>query len=173
MTLDEIYKKVNECKNCELCKNRIVPYNYRGKPESKVIFIGEAPGEEEQKQGKPFVGRCGKLLDKILLEININPERDVYITNIVKCRPPNNRAPLQHEIIACQNYLIEEMRTIKPKLIVTLGRTPGFWWNKNEGFDWLVYNSEKLWLALYHPSYLLRRRDLIPNCKEALLKIWQ
>jgi uracil-DNA glycosylase len=172
MTIDEIYDEINHCEKCELFKNRMAHCSYRGDPDSKVIIIGEAFGEDEQRVGKPFVGRCGRLLNLILAEMDIVPDKDVYITNIVKDRPPNNRVPLQHEILACQNYLIEEIREIKPRLIITLGRTSGLWWNKGEDFDWGVYNPENRWLPLYHPSYLLRRRDLIPKWKEALLKVW-
>jgi len=171
MSLDKIYEDINVCSKCELCKNRITQYHYRGNPNSGIIFIGEAPGEDEQIKGYPFVGRCGKLLDRLLFEIGIDVDKHIYITNIVKCRPPNNRAPLQHEILACEIYLIEEIREIKPRLIITLGRTSGYWWNKNKDFDFGVYYQEKRWLPMYHPSYLLRRKDLIPEWKKTMMKV--
>lgn len=125
MEKSEGLKKIHEkwftdCK-CELKKTATQPVPGDGSPSSEIIFIGEAPGKEEDKQGRPFVGAAGKFLAEMLNEIGLKRE-DIYITNIVKYRPPNNRDPLPEEKDTCREWLIEEINFINPKLIVFLGR---------------------------------------------------
>jgi len=155
------------CKKCNLKDNGKFVYG-RGSSSAEIFFIGESPGKFESITGIPFVGRSGKLLSKILKEISID-ENKVYISNIVKHRPPKNRKPFYDEIKACQEHLIAEIKGIEPKLIVTLGRTSGDWWNHYRPFEWGKYYSDRKWLPLQHPSYLLRKRDIIPEWKAALI----
>ena len=159
-SISQIYEDINTCEKCHLCKNRIVPYFYRGSTEAAVFFIGEALGEQEQKEGLPFVGRSGKLLSKIIETVGIN-EQNYFISNLVKCRPPDNRKPFYDEIVTCSPYLMEEIRCIKPKLIVTLGRSSGDWFANYKEYKINVYVPERRWLPIWHPSYLLRRRSKI------------
>ena len=111
-----------KCKKCRLCETRTnVVFGY-GNPLAEVMFVGEGPGEQEDIQGKPFVGRSGKLLDKMLSEIGLSREENIYIANIVKCRPPKNRDPLPEEQEMCINWLRNQTALLKPKLIVAVGR---------------------------------------------------
>lgn len=115
-----ITKKIQKCKECDLYKTRRNPVVGEGSLNAKIMFIGEAPGFNEDKQGRPFVGQAGKILDKLLESINLKREK-VYITNILKCRPPNNRNPTQEEIKSCTPYLNKQIEIIKPKIICCLG----------------------------------------------------
>lgn len=111
-----------KCKKCGLCETRTnVVFGY-GNPLSEVMFIGEGPGEQEDLQGKPFVGRSGKLLDKMLAEIGLSREENIYIANIVKCRPPKNRDPLPEEQEMCIDWLRNQTALLNPKIIVAVGR---------------------------------------------------
>ena len=121
MKFEEIKKQAENCKKCDLWKTRTNVVFGEGPTNAKIMLIGEAPGFNEDKQGKPFVGRAGKFLDELLKIANLKRE-DVYITNIVKCRPPNNRDPTDEEIKACSFYLDFQINYIKPKVIITLGR---------------------------------------------------
>ena len=120
--LDEIAEKVKTCKNCELCETRTKAVPGKGRFDADVIFVGEAPGRNEDIHGEPFVGAAGKRLDMILEDTGINRE-DVYITNIVKCRPPNNRKPEPAEITRYSEYLRKHISIINPKILVLLGST--------------------------------------------------
>lgn len=120
-TLLDIHQKWHEKNNCKLKAVATQPVFGDGNPKSKIVFIGEAPGKDEDLQGKPFVGRAGQFLNEMLVEIKMKRE-DIYITNTVKYRPPNNRDPLPEEITECLPWLIEELNFIKPKVIVMLGR---------------------------------------------------
>jgi len=121
MNWEEVEKEALSCKKCELWKSRTNVVFGDGPKDAKTMFIGEAPGFYEDKQGKPFVGKAGKLLTELLNKIGIQ-RNEVYITNIVKCRPPNNRDPLPEEVKACYPYLDFQINHIKPKVIVPLGR---------------------------------------------------
>jgi len=119
--LEELKKKYQNCQKCSLCKQRNSFVYGEGSQEAKLLLIGEGPGAEEDKQGKPFIGRAGQLLTKMLAAIQL--ERDeVYITNVVKCRPPGNRNPLPDEVAMCLPYLKEQIGIIKPKIILLLGK---------------------------------------------------
>ncbi len=119
--LQEIAAEVSTCEQCDLWKNRTRAVPGEGNPHAKIMFIGEGPGQHEDKQGRPFVGPSGHLLDELLASINLK-RADVFITNVVKCRPPNNRDPLPGEISACSDYLERQIAAINPLVIVTLGR---------------------------------------------------
>lgn len=119
--LNELNERMLKCINCALRKTctQVVPGE--GPAEAEIMFIGEGPGQKEDELGRPFVGAAGKFLDEMLASINLKRE-DVYIANVVKCRPPQNRDPLPEETAACWPWLLEQIKTIQPKLIVTLGR---------------------------------------------------
>lgn len=164
----EKFKKLLEESNCDRCglsqsRTRIVVD--RGNPKARIVFIGEAPGENEDKQGKAFVGRAGKLLDEFLQEIGINSNEDALIINIVKCRPPGNRAPLAEEAHACSPFLARQLALVHPKLIVLLGATAlkhlakdkkEFEMHKEVGkfFNLPEYPGIQFFV-IYHPAYLL------------------
>ena len=119
-TLNEIAEEVDKCNKCQLCKNRKNVVFGVGNPNADIMFIGEGPGAEEDEQGIPFVGKAGKLMNQAFKGLGIDRD-DVYIANIVKCRPPNNRTPLKEEAIACLDYLRNQVILVKPKIIVLLG----------------------------------------------------
>ncbi len=119
--MNNLIENIKNCKKCSLCKTKILPTIYCGNPNSGIMFIGEAPGKNEDETGVPFCGRAGKILNELLDSINLRRE-DIYITNIVKCRPPKNRDPKESEIDKCKYFLDEQIRLVKPKVICPLGR---------------------------------------------------
>jgi len=159
-TLDELNSKICDCTKCRLAKGRTKFVFGVGNPKAKIMFIGEAPGRDEDLQGEPFVGRAGQLLDKILAAINFKRE-EVYIANMVKCRPPENRAPETDEMNTCHPYLLKQIEMIQPKIICCLGRISGqYLLQTKEALGKLRgrihnYNGVKL-LVTYHPAALLR-----------------
>lgn len=169
--LDKLKEIVLDCKKCGLSKLRNKVVFGEGNVNADLLFIGEGPGEEEDKTGRPFVGRAGKLLTKIIEAMHLTRD-DVFIANIVKCRPPGNRNPKDEEIKACYPYLANQILLIKPKIIVTLG-SPATCTMFNDKikiskirgqfFDWK--DGIKL-LPTYHPAYLLRN----PKEKKA---VWE
>lgn len=121
MTLEDLAKQIKACKKCPLYKTRTKAVPGEGNPKAEMMLIGEAPGVQEDLQGRPFVGSAGKFLEEMLGLIKLKRE-DVFIGNVIKCRPPENREPLPDEIEACWPYLVQQIKIIKPKIIVTLGR---------------------------------------------------
>jgi len=119
--LEELYQQIGLCRSCRLWKGRTVAVPGEGPKDAEIMFVGEAPGFHEDRQGRPFVGAAGQFLEELLASINLS-RGDVYICNVIKCRPPNNRDPQPDELAACRPYLDDQIRLIKPKLIVTLGR---------------------------------------------------
>jgi DNA polymerase len=179
MNWDELKKACAECDKCELCKTRTNCVFGVGNPEADILFVGEAPGEQEDLSGIPFVGRAGQLLDKFLYAVDIDRE-DVYIANILKCRPPKNRDPLPEEEDACIGYLREQVALINPKVIVCLGRIsamrlikPDFKITKEHG-QWFK-KGNYLMTAVYHPAALLRdprkKEDMLEDMKRIKEKI--
>jgi len=169
LTWDQLYESCAACEKCELAKTRTNCVFGTGNREADILFVGEAPGEQEDLSGTPFVGRAGQLLDKYLYAVDIARE-DVYIANILKCRPPKNRDPLPAEEEACIDYLREQVRLIKPKIIVCLGRIaamklikPDFKISKEHGI-WFE-KGNFIMTAVYHPAALLRD----PRRKEEML----
>lgn len=120
--LDKIAEKIRKCQKCPLYKTRINPVPGEGNPNACIMFIGEAPGYHEDRQGRPFVGAAGKLLTEMIEEILGLRREDVFITNVVKCRPPKNRDPTPEEIKACAPFLDEQIEVIRPNILVCLGR---------------------------------------------------
>ena len=159
-TWEELEHDCLLCEKCELRKDRTQVVFGVGNRNAKVLFIGEGPGEQEDLQGEPFVGPAGKLLDDMLEMIDLDRSR-VYIANIVKCRPPHNRDPLNEEQAACRHWLDAQRDLIRPKLIVCLGRIaamavikPDFRITREHG-QWFDIESARA-MAIYHPSALLR-----------------
>ena len=164
--LDEYLNSIKDCLECPLGKTRKNIVLGMGNPNADIVFVGEAPGKQEDLQGLPFVGRSGKLLDKMLSSIDLSRD-DIYILNVLKCRPPDNRDPSKMEIEKCEPYLKEQLKIIKPKLIVALGRisamtilrTKESLTNmRNQIFDYEGID----FLVTYHPAALLRN----PNFKK-------
>ena len=163
LNMDETAARVANCQICKLCETRTKTVFGRGTTNTgKVVIVGEGPGEEEDRQGIPFVGRAGKLLDNMLKAIGLDLAEDIYITNIVKCRPPNNRNPLPEEIESCLPYLHHQLELLAPKLIIACGRVaanalikPGVSMADLRGRKHMIGAIAAL--AIYHPAYLLRR----------------
>ena len=160
MTWEELEAKAGECKKCPLCKSKTNTVFGCGNKNADIMFIGEAPGESEDLSGIPFVGKAGKLFDKYLEALDI-PRESVYIANILKCRPPKNRDPLPEEQDACMELLREQVRLVRPRIIVCLGRIsamrlikPDFRITKEHG-AWFKKGAFDI-CAVYHPSLLLR-----------------
>ena len=163
--LDEFGKSISTCQKCNLGQHRNKFVFGVGDPHADLMLVGEAPGKEEDLKGEPFVGRAGKLLDKILSAIKMSRHKNVYICNVLKCRPPQNRDPLPDEVEKCEPYLLHQINLIKPKLIVALGRISGTTLLRVD--DTLKsmrgrlhdYHGTPL-LVTYHPAALLRNSNL-------------
>ena len=123
--LDAFNLEISECQKCSLGKSRTKFVFGVGDPNANLLLVGEAPGRDEDIKGEPFVGKSGRMLDKILRAIDRSREKDVFICNVLKCRPPENRDPLATEVEQCEPHLLNQIRLIKPKLIVSLGRVAG------------------------------------------------
>ena len=159
MDLQTIQRSLKTCDRCPLHLSRKNPVTGAGNPHADLMFIGETPGKDEDEQGIPFVGEAGQLLTKMINAMQFT-RSDVYITNIVKCRPPKNRNPEEPEAEACMEFLKQQIRIIAPKVIVTLGAVPLLYLMKQKGITrarghWLDYQGIKV-MPTFHPAYLLR-----------------
>ncbi|MGN1118026.1 MAG: uracil-DNA glycosylase family protein [Acutalibacteraceae bacterium] len=173
---EELENDCSVCERCELSKGRTnLVFGY-GNRNAEVMFIGEGPGEQEDLQGKPFVGRSGQLLDKYLEYIGLSREENIFIANMVKCRPPKNRDPKPEEQDTCLFWLREQVRLIKPKIIVCLGRIsaqrlikPDFRVTQEHGsfFD----KNGTLMMGTFHPAALLRNPNQKGTALEDFLKL--
>lgn len=170
--LTELRESCLQCRECPLCATRRNVVFGTGDPSSELMFIGEGPGENEDLQGEPFVGRAGQLLDDMLELIDLDRSR-VYIANVVKCRPPHNRDPLGEEQAACQHWLDSQRELIRPRLIVCLGRIaaaavikPDFKITREHG-QWFDVPGARA-MAMYHPAALLRDPSKRPETFEDL-----
>lgn len=160
--LETLRKEVSVCNKCELHTSRTQTVFGVGNPNADWLIIGEAPGADEDKQGEPFVGRAGQLLNSMLIAMGLKREQ-VFIANILKCRPPNNRDPEPEEVVACESYLRQQIDLIKPRIILAVGRiaaqnllkvdTPI---GKMRGNQYQYPDSELPVIVTYHPAYLLR-----------------
>ena len=164
------------CQKCELCAGRTNVVFGQGVQDAEVLFVGEGPGQSEDEQGLPFVGRSGQLLDRYLFAIDLDRSQNCYIANIVKCRPPHNRDPLEVEQEACIGYLREQVRLLRPQIIVCLGRIAAMKLIREdlritrEHGQWTQKNG--VWFtALYHPSALLRDETKRPETFRDLLSL--
>lgn len=161
MDMDTLKAECLACTRCELCATRTNVVFGQGVLDAEVLFVGEGPGQSEDEQGLPFVGRSGQLLDKYLFAIDLDRSKNCYIANIVKCRPPENRDPLGVEQDACIGYLRRQVALLRPKIIVCLGRIaamriikPDFKITREHG-EWFEKNGFQM-MAVYHPAALLR-----------------
>ena len=177
--LEQLQEEVLHCNRCSLHQSRKNVVFSGGNPQAKIFLVGEAPGFEEDKTGKVFVGKSGKLLDKILTACNFSREKHVYIGNVLKCRPPGNRTPSNEEITACLPYLKQQIEIVNPAIIVTLGATAlkallgeSMRITKERG-KWKKYHDHWL-MPTYHPSALLRnpnlKRETWEDFKQVILK---
>ena len=177
--LEDLRKAIDGCTQCELHKNRNHIVFGEGYEEARIMLIGEGPGFEEDKTGRPFVGRSGQLLDKILAVCNFSREKYVFIGNIVKCRPPENRAPFPEERQTCLPYLLKQIEIIDPPILILLGATaiqglldPKAKISKERG-HWQRWNNRWV-MPTYHPSALLRnpnlKKDSWEDFKEVIKK---
>ena len=175
--LEPVRKECATCQKCDLGRTRTNSVFSDGKPQGKLMLIGEAPGEQEDRQGKPFVGPAGQLLDKIFASVGLSRAEHVYICNTVKCRPPHNRAPEPAEKAACRPYLDEQLRILQPRIILLCGKvalasfmdTPlGITRLRGRWFDG-PYGAKMM--PIFHPSYLLRNPSHAPGSPKALM--WQ
>lgn len=161
--IDSIRSQVISCTKCSLSKTRTNAVPGKGNPKAEILFIGEAPGRNEDQKGEPFVGSAGKILTEALSSAGLSRD-DVYITNVVKCRPPNNRIPLQEEKESCQSYLSKELEIIKPKIICIMGNTAygsllnGNSITKNRG-KIIEKDGQKYFLTI-HPAATIYNQEL-------------
>ncbi|MEI8129270.1 MAG: uracil-DNA glycosylase [bacterium] len=188
--LEKLKLRCNHCKACELNNTRHNAVFADGNPKTaSVVLIGEAPGENEDLQGIPFVGRAGKLLDEFLNEAGLSRGKDLYIINTVKCRPPKNRVPTNAEKVACRRFLLEQIEIIAPKIILLCGATAlkSFYNGKStiskirgEVFDVEINGKKYPVMPIFHPSYLLRNHStaegsprylMLNDLKKVYLKI--
>lgn len=181
-SLKIVQDRVNSCTNCELYKTKTNYVFARGNPKALIMLVGEGPGQEEDKSGLPFVGLSGQLLDKILVELDVNLDEDIYVCNIIKCRPPGNRKPSDEEVNQCIDYLEDQLKIINPKVIVALGNTAisnlvnaTFGISKIRGK--FIKRRNILVMPTYHPSYVIRNgsgghsyNELKQDLQTALLK---
>ena len=173
MTLDELEIKCKNCTKCDLCEGRTNLVFGIGKKDADIMLIGEGPGENEDLQGQPFVGRSGQLLDKFLASVDLSRDKNVYIANMVKCRPPKNRDPKPEEQDMCINWLRKQFKIIKPKIVVCVGRISAqklidknFKVTQQHGQ--FIDKNGTLFMGTYHPAAILRN----PNNKEYAFADW-
>jgi DNA polymerase len=176
MDWQELQETCMRCTKCGLCETRHNVVFGVGNRDTQIMFVGEGPGEQEDLQGEPFVGRAGQLLDDMLSIIDLDRKTNCYIANIVKCRPPQNRDPMEVEQDACIGYLMNQIQLIKPKIIVCLGRIAAMrliredYRITREHGQWV--EKDGVWMtAIYHPSALLRDVSKRPETFEDLLSI--
>ncbi len=160
-TLQIIQDEVKSCTKCGLHATRTNTVFSRGNPKASVCIVGEAPGEDEDLAGSPFVGKSGKLLDETLVSLGADPSKDIYVCNIIKCRPPGNRKPTEEEVNFCIDFLEEQLKLINPKVIIALGNTAvggllpiDFGITKIHGKFYKRGTAHVM--PCYHPSYVLR-----------------
>jgi uracil-DNA glycosylase family 4 len=174
--LRSLAAEVAACRKCRLCETRTQTVFSDGSPSARLLFVGEAPGADEDAQGVPFVGRAGQLLTKMIEDGMGLPRRDVYICNVLKCRPPDNRNPEPSEIAACRGYLEAQIDAIRPAVIVALGKFAAqFLLETDEGImrlrgRWGSWRGIPV-MPTFHPSFLLRQADRKKDAWDDLLKV--
>lgn len=173
---NELKTACEACRACGLCETRHNVVFGVGNPQAEVLFIGEGPGENEDLKGEPFVGRAGKLLDTMLEAVGLSRRHNIYIANMVKCRPPQNRDPLPQEQEACAHWLQEQLRLIRPKIVVCLGRiaafrfiSPDFKVTRQHGE--FIEKDGVLYMGMFHPAAILRNPNQKPVAFEDFVKL--
>ncbi len=174
--LSELYEEIAVCQRCQLAKYRTRAVPGEGKEDAGIMFIGEAPGWHEDQQGRPFVGPAGLYLDQLLASISLRREQ-VYIANVIKCRPQGNRDPLPAEILACRHWLECQIELIRPKMIVTLGRYSMAMFFPGKSISKIHGTAQKrdsiIYFAMYHPAAALHQQSLRRAIEEDMRKIPQ
>ena len=174
--LSELYQEIAVCQRCQLAKYRTRAVPGEGKEDAEIMFIGEAPGWHEDQQGRPFVGPAGLYLDQLLASIGLRREQ-VYIANVIKCRPQGNRDPLPAEILACRHWLERQIELICPKMIVTLGRYSMAMFFPGKSISKIHGTAQKrdgiIYFAMYHPAAALHQQSLRRAIEEDMLRIPQ
>lgn len=167
-TMEDLKKRIQACTRCPLHKTRNRVIFGEGNHKAAILLVGEAPGADEDRVGRPFIGKSGQLLEKIIGVCGFTRKEHVFLSNIVRCRPPGNRIPTSEETEACLPYLLEQIELIDPKIIITLGATPLKTLTGNNAYKitkvrgrWLNWNN-RLLIPVYHPAALLRN----PNLKQ-------
>jgi DNA polymerase len=178
-TLEDIQQDLGECQRCELSRTRHCLVYGVGNPDARLVLVGEAPGHEEDQRGEPFVGEAGRLLDRILQAMGTSRD-DVYICNVLKCRPPDNRDPLPDEVATCEPFLKRQLAAIRPQVVITLGRfaTQSLLHSTDPisrlRGNWQDYEGIPV-MPTYHPAYLLRspggKRDVWEDMKQVLHRL--
>lgn len=172
--LQDLYTRITTCAACDLCKKRTHAVPGEGREDAEIMFVGEGPGFHEDQQARPFVGPAGKFLDELLSSIGLS-RSDVYITNVVKCRPPENRDPLPSEVEACRGYLEEQITRIGPKLIVTLGRYSLAWFFPRDTISkvhgQIRQREGAHFIHMYHPAAALHAGGLRRVIQEEFQRI--
>jgi uracil-DNA glycosylase family 4 len=173
-TLADVATRIRSCTRCELCRTRTQAVPGNGNPDAEIMFIGEAPGWYEDQQGLPFVGAAGQFLNGMLEKIGLK-RSDVFVTNVVKCRPPGNRDPLPDEISACSSYLDEQIALIKPTVVVTLGRFSMARWFPGERISRIHGQArrfdELIVVPMYHPAAAIHQGTLRATVEADMLKL--
>ena len=174
--LTELHEEIAVCQRCDLSKGRTQTVHGEGPERAEIMFIGEAPGFHEDRQGRPFVGAAGRFLEELLASIDLKRE-DVYIANVIKCRPPANRDPLPDEIEACRPYLDQQIELIQPKLIVTLGRFSMARYFPNASITRIHGQPKRIggriYYPMFHPAAALHQPKWRSAVEEDMLKIPQ
>jgi uracil-DNA glycosylase family 4 len=172
--LTELYRQIELCHECDIARLRTKVVPGEGAENAAIMFIGEAPGYNEDQQGRPFVGQAGQFLDRLLALINLDRRR-VYIANVIKCRPPDNREPLPTEIQNCRHWLDSQIDIIKPKMIVTLGRYSMAPYFPGKSISKIHGTAEKrdgvIYFAMYHPAAALHQQSLRQELEKDIQKI--
>ena len=172
--LSELYEEIALCRQCEIAKNRTKVVPGEGAEDADILFIGEAPGWHEDQQGRPFVGPAGLYLDELLASINLGRDQ-VYIANVIKCRPPTNRDPLPSEIHNCRKWLDRQIELIRPRMIVTLGRYSMAMFFSGGSIGKIHGTAQRrgniIYYAMYHPAAALHQQRLRQVIEADMLKI--
>lgn len=174
MNLDEVRISVTACTKCGLCRTRTNAVPGKGSPNAKIIFIGEAPGRSEDERGEPFVGAAGKILTRAL-EANGMRREDVYITNVVKCRPPDNRVPTDDERAMCRNYLEAEIAAIDPEVICVMGNTASGsvlgQANITANRGKIIEKGGRKYFLTFHPAATIYNRELLRTFEDDISRL--
>jgi uracil-DNA glycosylase family 4 len=174
--LDDLYQEIARCKDCDLARHRSKVVPGEGAENATLLFIGEAPGWHEDQQGRPFVGPAGQFLEQLLASISLK-RGQVYIANVIKCRPPGNRDPMPGEIQACSKWLDRQISLLSPKMIITLGRYSMAKYFPNESISKIHGKTKKhnniTCFAMYHPAAALHQGNLRKTIEADMLKIPQ
>ena len=174
LTLSELHEEIARCTRCELAKYRTRAVPGEGSENAEIMFVGEAPGWHEDQQGRPFVGPAGQFLEQLLASVSLRREQ-VYIANVIKCRPTGNRDPLPGEILTCRHWLERQIELIRPRMIVTLGRHSMVMFFPGKSISKIHGTAQKrdgiIYYAMYHPAAALHQQSLRRTIEEDMLKI--